>query len=200
MTRAIVAAPLFVALLCGNVCSPLSAAETSLPGPVSLTAQEMSIAEQLAETYAIDHLQTDAIRHELFGASDSKTGYGQAIYQPANRELVYDHLFAAAAERLPQGQSVIVDGTFLSADQRRRVVQLAHQHQANAAALVCQCPEETAQQRIVRRAAEGASLSEANLEVLAAQRDREEPDPPSVVNCLLENAIVAFSNLARLRA
>ncbi|MCC9608736.1 AAA family ATPase [Blastopirellula sp. JC732] len=139
-----------------------------------------TLAERLAATYAVDHLQTDAIRRELFGASDERAGYGQAIYRPENREFVYDQLFSAAAERLQQGHSTIIDGTFLTAAQRSRAVELAEQHNATPALLVCECPEEIAKVRIVRRAQEGNSLSESHLDILAAQQQREEPDPEGV--------------------
>jgi aminoglycoside phosphotransferase family enzyme/predicted kinase len=138
-----------------------------------------TLAAALAEKLGAVHLQTDLIRKRLFPHADA-TNYGQGCYTSAARKLVYDALFAQAREALAQSKPVVLDGTFLSATSRRTAAELAAKHGTVAAVLSCVCPEEVAASRLVARAAQTATASDATITTRQHQADDEEPDPAGV--------------------
>jgi len=137
-----------------------------------------TLAVALAETLGLSVLATDVVRRELLGASDRPAGFGDEHYSAENRARVYDEMFRRAGESLADGRSIILDGTFLSAEARSHVLQLARRHRAQPFFVRCVCPDEVARQRIAGRAASGEALSEARPELLAAQRAAADEIPP----------------------
>ena len=111
----------------------------------------------------------------MLGASLLPSGYGASNYRAELRERVYGELFRQASELLDQGQSVILDGTFLSQALRQRAYDLGRQHGAVVLHVLCQCPRETALSRIQGRAQAGGSDSEARAELYDLQADEFEP-------------------------
>jgi aminoglycoside phosphotransferase family enzyme/predicted kinase len=135
-----------------------------------------TLAARLAEELGIEVLASDAVRRELFGAEDAPAEYGRDRYAPANRQRVYGELHRRAAGLLAQRLSLILDATYLAADQRAAAVRLAREHAADALVIHCRCPLEVAQQRIGQRRATGATLSEADAQLPARQSQHQEPD------------------------
>jgi predicted kinase len=154
----------------------------SLARPMCIVVRGLSgtgkstLAAALSRKLGIVHLQTDRIRKQLFpGAAPTK--YGQGCYTTAARSMVYDAMRAQACERLSQRQSVILDGTFLSAASRAAVAEVATRRHAVTALLACHCSVEVAAERLAKRVANGFSESDARMETLRRQADEEEPDP-----------------------
>ena len=144
-----------------------------------------TLATELAETFDIDVLSTDHIRHEMLGSSKVPAAYGKGYYEPDMRIRVYDELLRQAGERLKEQQSVLLDGTFLTVGLRDRVYALSYRHNAVPLLVQCKCPRQTAYARIQQRAAAGQSESEARTELYDLQaRDIEPPwaDEPFVVS------------------
>jgi predicted kinase len=73
--------------------------------------------------------------------------------------------------------SVVLDGTFATAESVRRAEQLAVQRRALFLAVECVCSPEVARARIERRLAEGRDASEARPELHRVQQARWEPWP-----------------------
>ena len=131
------------------------------------------LADELAEQLGSDVLRTDALRRELWGDSspaEQLVGFNEQRYSPENRERVYEEMLRRAERLLQAGVSVILDGTFLSAESRGRAFELALEHAAETLFVHCHCPPEVARQRVVDRAAAGGSLSEIRPEHLAEQQ------------------------------
>jgi aminoglycoside phosphotransferase family enzyme/predicted kinase len=142
-----------------------------------------TLARNLAENFGAELLSTDHIRHSMLGTSTTPADYGEGFYQPDLRNRVYEELFRQAGEFLNAGQSVILDGTFLTCELRERAYDLAYRHGAAALHVQCDCPRQTAYARIQQRAATGKSESEARTELYDLQaRDLEPPgtDDPFV--------------------
>jgi aminoglycoside phosphotransferase family enzyme/predicted kinase len=144
-----------------------------------------TIAAALTESFGAVWISTDAVRRHMI-KDGAFTGDGTARYLPENRAAVYERLFRGAEEHLRDAQSVVLDGTFLTADLCRRVAAIARSHRAQLLAVNCHCPEEVARRRIAQRLAAGGSSSEAHPELVAEQRRAQEPLPEGVVHCLID--------------
>jgi hypothetical protein len=137
-----------------------------------------TLAEALAELLGAELLQTDQGRRELLGRSAMPSGFNQGPYRPDQRQRVYDELLRRAETLLANGLTVVLDGTFLAARHRQRVV--AESRLSGAVPLVvrCSCAADVALERIARRAAAGTSQSEARPELYRRQQTEYEADPP----------------------
>lgn len=139
-----------------------------------------TLARRLADLFEMELLGTDAIRRELFGASESPAAYDADIYRPEHRARVYEEMIRRANALLDERLSVVLDGTFLTAASRTDVARLAAD--AGAALLVvdCHCPDAVARSRIASRLEAGGALSESRPDIHARQKESEEPDPPGL--------------------
>jgi aminoglycoside phosphotransferase family enzyme/predicted kinase len=142
-----------------------------------------TLAAKLADGFAIELLATDHIRHGLIGSSEKPAAYGAGNYRPDLRHRVYDELFRRAEELLANGESVVLDGTFLTSCLRNRAYNLAAQHGAVSLHVLCSCPREIAYSRIQSRQEAGHSESEARSELYDLQAQDLEPlraDEPAI--------------------
>ena len=143
-----------------------------------------TLATSLAELFGAELLQTDMIRRERLGASETSAAYGEDLYTPHARQAVYDEMFTRAQRMMADGLSVLLDGTFLRAALRTQAVELAQQYGSLPLIIECVCPTDVAKQRIGQRVAASASESEARVDLFSDQQAEQEPDPagiPSVV-------------------
>jgi predicted kinase len=120
-----------------------------------------TLASRLGESLGVSRIGTDDLRSEAVAPSPEPVEYGQGRYRPAARAAVYDELLRRAGLMLARGESVVLDGTFLSAQRLRRVADLAQTHGARCLVLTCHCSAETAVARIAERQAKGQDKSEA---------------------------------------
>ena len=142
-----------------------------------------TLAETLAEALSIDVVSTDGVRRSLLGTSPSPAGYGEGIYRAELRRQVYDELLRQADKVLSKRLSVIFDGAFLTRELRQRANGVAYRHGAVGLNILCECPRQTALDRIEKRAAVGGSESEARVDLFDAQAQEFEPpnaDEPTV--------------------
>jgi uncharacterized protein len=140
-----------------------------------------TLAERLATTLPLECLATDAIRRNMPGEVSTNGDQVRGRYDPDRRLAVYEEMFRRAQAALGDGRSVLLDGTFPSADLRRRAIALAREQGALPVLLHCQCPAHLAVQRIVDRGAEGQVLSEATPAVFEQQQQDFEADPADLV-------------------
>lgn len=105
-------------------------------------------------------LRSDVIRRALFGSGH---------YDPSATAQTYARLLELAQVAMADGYPVIVDATFLRAEDRARFRQLAADGRVPFAILHCHAPMTMLQARIVQRQGQGGDPSEADLAVLAQQ-------------------------------
>jgi aminoglycoside phosphotransferase family enzyme/predicted kinase len=142
-----------------------------------------TLASELAEAFGSELLSTDNIRHGLMGTSEAPAGYGEGNYRPDMRSRVYDELFRQAGELLKDGQSVVLDGTFLTCCLRDRAYDLGRRNGAMCLHMHCTCPRQIAYARIQKRTETGQSQSEARTELYDLQAQDLEPpwaDEPTI--------------------
>jgi len=99
------------------------------------------------------------------------------------RSRVYDELFRQAGELLEDGQSVVLDGTFLTCTLRDRAYDLGRRNGAICLHMNCTCPRQIAYARIQKRIESGQSQSEARTELYDLQAQDLEPpwaDEPTI--------------------
>jgi aminoglycoside phosphotransferase family enzyme/predicted kinase len=163
-----------------------------------------TLARHLSERFGFELLQTDAVRRELFGRSETAAAYDEAIYEPENRARVYDELFKRAGALLNNGCSVVLDGTFLSTASRSEAARLAADARAALLVVHCLCPDAVASARIAARLESGGSCSESRPDIHARQKVHEETDVPGLPACRVNTtecpAAISETILARLRS
>jgi hypothetical protein len=135
-----------------------------------------TIAQTISKELDLELIQTDALRKEVFGTTADRSGFDEGRYRPENRQRIYEQMHSQADELLKNGQSVILDGTYLAASSRTDAARLAEQNHAEFLSVHCQCPEEIAMQRIEARAQEGNADSQTRPEFFDRQRQAEEDD------------------------
>ena len=158
-----------------------------------------TLAAALAEQFGYEILQTDAVRRELLPDASGSARHNAGPYTPANRERVYDKLLSRAADVLNSEQSVVLDGTFLSAELLRRAAAVAACAQARLLVIRCQCPEEVARRRIAARLAIGPSLSDARPELYDLQRHELEELPQDVPSVVIDTTLDVAGQIAIVR-
>ena len=84
-------------------------------------------------------------------------------------------MFELAAQLLDSGHRVILDASFLNADERHRARALAADRRVPFVLVDCDAPRELLEKRIEARQTESKDASEANLDVLEHQRKNSDP-------------------------
>ncbi|MEZ4317153.1 MAG: AAA family ATPase [Myxococcota bacterium] len=126
------------------------------------------LARSLADRTGAVVLRTDAVRKQLDAAPS---------YDPAARDAVYEHVYAAAAERLGRGERVVIDASFGRDPWRRRMLQVAREHGVPAVFLFAHAERDVVAGRLAARTNDP---SDADLAVHDAAAAAWEPESPAV--------------------
>ncbi|WP_164101724.1 bifunctional aminoglycoside phosphotransferase/ATP-binding protein [Candidatus Laterigemmans baculatus] len=135
-------------------------------------------SEWVVERCGAIRLRSDVERKRGLGLAPTERPDRQQaaeMYGEAGRQTIYDQLHRLARGVLRGGYSVVVDATFLMADQRQRFAELAKQEGVRFAILDFPADAATLRQRVAERQAAGDDASDAGLEVLEQQFANEEP-------------------------
>ena len=127
-------------------------------------------AAVLVERIGAVRLRSDVERRRLYPDPDPAHRYSAAAH-----DAVYAHLESLAARAVHAGFPVVVDATFLEQRRRAPFVALARREGIPLRILDLELPEQTAITRIEARRAAAADASEADRDVMQAQRARLEP-------------------------
>ncbi len=137
-----------------------------------------TVAGALAERLGAIRVRSDIERKRLFGLPETaRTGsaVGGGIYDPRTTRRTYARLADLARAVLEAGWPVIVDATFLRDTERAAFRSLARELAVPAVIVSCTAPDAELRARILARERTRADASEADLAVLARQRDASEP-------------------------
>ncbi len=143
------------------------------PGPGLLITAGFSgsgkslLARELCHRLPAVLLSSDQVRKELAGVAATQS-LGSEHYRQTQRTGVYAELRRRAGAYLQQGETVLLDATFLSAQERAAAADLAARHGAEFWLLECQCPDAVIRQRLCLRG-QDANASDAGLAVYEAQ-------------------------------
>ncbi len=136
-----------------------------------------TIAKEFSSDWII--LRSDAIRKRLSGMSEREHaygGYGTGIYTEEQTERIYSLLLEEAVKNALEGKRVVVDATYLKSAQRLAFYQRCIERGLNPFFIHCFACEEVLRERISKRMAENADISDAHVGTLRRQiEDQEEP-------------------------
>ncbi len=126
-----------------------------------------SVARRLANDLGARLLSSDVVRDELFPRQTigSTVALHGGRYARRNVDAVYDELETRAASALRQGESVVLDASWLDPTKRSRARLLAGRVSAPILELRCVCSVATSEARIRRRLEFANDASEATVEI-----------------------------------
>ncbi|MFZ0251433.1 MAG: AAA family ATPase [Acidimicrobiales bacterium] len=90
---------------------------------------------------------------------------GPDRYAPGSRAAVYEELLSFARERLAHGESVILDASWINAQERAKAAQVAQDAGIELLSICCVCDGSIGADRIRGRLVRGDDLSEATVAV-----------------------------------
>ena len=118
-------------------------------------------------------LRSDELRRHL--------SVGPDRYAPRSRAAVYDELLRSARERIEEGRSVILDASWISAEERAAAAQLAEDTHVEFLAICCTCDDLVGADRIGQRLARGDDVSEATVAVRGEMEAGMDEWPSAIV-------------------
>lgn len=134
------------------------------------------LAARLADRLGAIRLRSDVERKRLRADCSREALYGEQAHAQT-----YARLAELARTLLDAGLSVVVDATFLREDQRGPFRSLANACGVPSVIVACDAPPALLATRVTDRLAEGSDPSDANAEVIDAQRaQRQWPDASEV--------------------
>ena len=131
-----------------------------------------TLARALGQALGLPVIETDRVRKTLVGMEPTvraTEAFGQGIYAADFSSRTYAEMRCQAAAHLAAGESVILDGSYKRAGERRLVRQLAREHRAGALFVYCECPPAEARRRLGLRLADPQAFSDGRLELFEAQ-------------------------------
>ncbi len=160
-----------------------------------------TLASAICATDATDWtlLRSDVVRKELAGLRPTESAaaaFGCGLYRPELKARTYAELFTRARHALEQGESVVVDASFTSAEQRQVAARIARETSAELVELECQAPGDVIAERLARRArlstteggagdqvsdAVSGAGSDADYSILLAMAEVADPWPSATI-------------------
>ncbi len=125
-------------------------------------------------------LRSDVVRKELAGldpTARTAAAYGAGDYQDRSRRSVYAEVFRRAELALGLGENVIIDATFVDADERTTARRIATRTSSVLIELECRAPVDAIAERLSIRATRQTDPSDADLDISLAMSARRAPWP-----------------------
>lgn len=135
------------------------------------------LAGAIADRLGVVVLSSDRIRKELAGIAPEQSAaapYESGIYERRWTERTYSEMLSRANRLLTLGESVVLDASWTSAEQRAATAAVAGERYADLVQLQCTVPAELAAQRLRART---AGVSDATCEVAELMSASQSPWP-----------------------
>jgi aminoglycoside phosphotransferase family enzyme/predicted kinase len=130
------------------------------------------LARNLSERLGWTHISSDETRKRLAGFEPeerSSDGWEQGLYKHNLTQKTYDALLSKAQEHVAMGESVILDASFRSDQERRRFRQIAEEFGAKPIFIDLKASRQVISKRLLKRQAKGTSTSDGRLELYDKQ-------------------------------
>ena len=134
-----------------------------------------TVSSDLAQSLRCIHIRSDIERKRLAGLKPlERSTQNKSLYTDDISHQTYHRLLDVARLCIEAGISVIVDATFLKADNRKLFMDLADTLNTPCRILRFSAPQKVLMERVQQRSLRGNDASEANTEVLASQLEKQE--------------------------
>ncbi len=134
-----------------------------------------TVSSDIARSLPSIHIRSDIERKRLAGLKPLEgSKQSLSLYTDTITSKTYHKLLEVARLCLEAGISVIVDATFLKADNRKLFMDFAESLKTSCRILRFSAPEKMLMERVQQRSLRGNDASEADAEVLASQLEKQE--------------------------
>ena len=131
-----------------------------------------TLGRALSERTGMTVINSDVLRKEIAGKSGRQfAAYGEEIYSATMTEKTYKKMARTAEQQIAQGKGALLDATFLRRAQREKFVRLAGKHKIPLLLIHCSASDQTTQERLAHRQAQGQDVSDGRWEIFLRQKD-----------------------------
>jgi aminoglycoside phosphotransferase family enzyme/predicted kinase len=151
-----------------------------------------ALAQALAKRLGLVVISSDVTRKRLASIPETEHRFEEfdaGIYSPEFTKKTYDTMLAEAKGILKEGGSVIIDASFIKAEQRLKAKSLAEEIKTRFFVLECALDEELTRKRLTKRLEQG-SVSDGRWEIFSQQKEKFEP----VVEVPPQNRVIIDSS------
>jgi len=137
-----------------------------------------TFARRLAQETGLVLVSSDLVRKELAGVRPQEhrfEPFRRGIYSPAFTDRTYRELLQRAGAHLREGESVIVDASFVQRKHRLWAQRVAEREGARFYCLEFRASDAAVRRRLARRLREGIDPSDARWEIYLALKEAFEP-------------------------
>ena len=131
-----------------------------------------TLAQALAKRLGLVVISSDVTRKQLAGIPITEHRFEEfdsGIYSPEFSRKTYDKMFSEAKNILSEGQSVIMDASFIKAEERLKAKGLAEEMGADFFIIECTLDEESIKKRLAQRR-EQETTSDGRWEIYEPQK------------------------------
>ena len=136
-----------------------------------------TLAQVMAKRLGLTVLSSDIIRKQLAGIQPTEHRFDEmesGIYSAEFSQKTYRKMFAEAESVLRNGESVLMDATFLKTGERYQAADLAQAAGADFFVLECRLDEAKTKQRLAQRL-KNTAVSDGRWEIYEPQKLKFEP-------------------------
>jgi aminoglycoside phosphotransferase family enzyme/predicted kinase len=136
-----------------------------------------TLAQALAKRLGLAIISSDVTRKQLAGIPVTEhrfEGFDSGIYSAELSRRTYDKMFSGVGDILKEGGSVVLDASFIRAEERLKAKRLAEETGADFYIIECTLDEANIKKRLERRLKEG-SISDGRWEIFRPQKKAFEP-------------------------
>jgi uncharacterized protein len=134
-------------------------------------------ANALARRLGLTVLSSDILRKQLAGVPPTERHFNEpdsGLYSAEMTRLTYEMLFMDAEKLLQMGQHIILDASFIKAQDRQTAVELAQKCGADCFIIESLLDEKQVRERLEQRV-RGTSISDGRWEIYETQKSKFEP-------------------------
>lgn len=173
-----------------------------------IASGKSTLAGEFARRQGLPYYNTDRVRKRLAGIEPSRRtaeAFAEGLYSPEMTRQTYQAMLDRVAEDISGGEDgAVLDGSYSSRLERKRVVDLAEELDTGYLFVQCICREEEIRRRLVERSRDPKAVSDGRWEIYLTQKEKFEPPdelepdhllkldtekPPAVLQVELETAL-----------
>nr|MBF0222764.1 AAA family ATPase [Desulfobulbaceae bacterium] len=133
-----------------------------------------TLAKMWAKAHEMFYYNSDVVRKEIAGSAaqrSDKSSFGQGIYSSGFSQKTYACLLDKAETAVKSGQSVVLDASYSSIDNRQQVIALADKYSVTVCFIFCTCLEDEMRTRMEKRAQDPLAVSDGRWEIYLQQKE-----------------------------